>query len=355
MKADKDFEVFYNTSLLPILQLLEVDRKKLVRKMRLFLFVFLLFCVPLILGIIYTVNNQPNDPDAQGQQEYPIVNGQYNQLVMPGLLFGISGCILTGLIYGLTYHFYFGKKIGALKTTFKTKVIGQIVKFIDGSLQYTPDRGISRLEYQQSQLFLARVDRYVSEDFVSGRLGSTDVRFSEVHAQEKEEHSDGDGGKSTSWKTIFKGILFVADFNKNFNGRTIVLPDMAENLLGGFGTVFQRMDKSRGQLIKMDDVEFEKAFAVYGTNDVEAHYLLSPALMQRVMELRKKAGKIYFSFINSNIFIAIPVRAGLNLFEPKIYSSLIDYKGISEYSNYLLLVAGIVEDLNLNTRIWTKE
>ncbi len=52
-------------------------------------------------------------------------------------------------------------------------------------------------------------------------IGYTAVEFSQVHAQYKTESSrtDSDGHTETDehWHTIFKGIFFIADFNKHFN------------------------------------------------------------------------------------------------------------------------------------------
>jgi hypothetical protein len=133
-----------------------------------------------------------------------------------------------------------------------------------------------------------------------------------------------------------------------------VLADTAESAFGSLGTFFQKMNMSRPKLVKLEDIEFEKAFAVYGTDQIEARYILSTSLMQRIMEFRKKTGKnIAMSFIDSNVFIGIPVSK--ELFEAPLFSTLVSYPMIAEYYNYLAMCIGIVEDLDLNTRIWTKE
>jgi hypothetical protein len=114
------------------------------------------------------------------------------------------------------------------------------------------------------------------------------------------------------------------------------------------------MNISRPKLVKLEDIEFEKSFAVYGTDQIEARYILSTALMQRIMGFKKKTGKdISMSFIDSNVFIGIPVAK--DLFEAPLFSSLVNYSMIEEYYQYLALCISIVEDLDLNTRIWTKE
>jgi len=44
-----------------------------------------------------------------------------------------------------------------------------------------------------------------------------------------------------------------------------------------------------------------------------------------------------------------------NLFEARIFRPVADYSFMEENLRFLILLTGIVEDLNLNTRIWTKE
>ena len=42
-----------------------------------------------------------------------------------------------------------------------------------------------------------------------------------------------------------------ADFNKDFQGATVVLPDVAQRRLGFLGQQLQAMNIARGQLIKL--------------------------------------------------------------------------------------------------------
>ncbi len=118
--------------------------------------------------------------------------------------------------------------------------------------------------------------------------------------------------------------------------------------------MLQKMNFARGQLIKLEDPEFEKLFAVYGDDQVTARYLLTPGLMQKMTEYRLRTGKnVYFSFADSKLFIAVSYTK--NLFEPKLFGALVDFNLIKEYYSDLELAAGVVEEFDLNTRIWSKE
>ena len=188
---------------------------------------------------------------------------------------------------------------------------------------------------------------------VVGKLGATSLKFSELHAEYKQVTYDSKGNRRETWVTIFKGLLFIADFNKNFHGKTVVLPDTLQ-WLGGLGTWFQRMNWSAGDLVKLENVTFEKYFAVYSNDQTEARYILSTTLMERIVKFREQFGKgLYMSFVNSNVNVALPITA--NLFEPKVFSSALKTDYLQQYFTYLSLVASIVDELNLNVRIWTKQ
>jgi hypothetical protein len=346
MRSDSEFRSFYHSDLLPVLESLEAERKKLIKM--LYFFGLVIVGVVILSIAISFFSDEPARPVVQ-QSPYQNNGGpQQVELKSPGTF---NGIILMAAIGGLGYFFWFTPKTKDLKRRFKEDVISKMVTFVDASLRYEPNNGIHQREYELSKIFLQRVDRFMCDDLVSGKLGETAIRFSEVHTQRRDQSGSGNE-KRIEWQTLFKGIFFIADFNKHFHGQTVVLTDQAESMFGSLGTMFQKLNQSRDTLIKLEDPEFEKAFAVYGTDPVEAHYILSPALMQRIMELRKKSYGVQLSFIDSRVFIAMPIKE--NLFEAPIFDSLLNYLRLSKYNDHLMLAASVVEDLNLNTRIWSK-
>ena len=111
--------------------------------------------------------------------------------------------------------------------------------------------------------------------------------------------------------------------------------------------------RKRTNLIQLDDPEFEKAFAVYSTDEIEARYLLSHSMMKRVLELRDRFGaKVRFSFRDSFVCIAIPTRR--NYLVPKTNRPATDEKQFRSVYRCLKMLLGIIDDLDLTTRIWSK-
>lgn len=280
-----------------------------------------------------------------------IIAGATVMLFFGGWSLGFSDapmiCLILGAVAAVLAYIFI---VRDYVTDFKKAIIAQIISFIDPNLSYDSASFIPESVFCRSQIFLTSADRYSGEDFVFGTLGLTAIQFSEILAQYQTRDSKG----RTRYHTIFNGLFFVADFNKHFKSRTIVLPDTAERLLGHLGTMLQSMNAARPPLVRLDNPEFENLFAVYSDDPIEARYILSTSLMQRIMDFRQRINRsIYLSFVGSQIYIALPT--GRNLFEPDIFKSLLNFEPIKKYYQDLSLALGIVEDLNLNLRIWSKE
>ncbi len=318
MKTLEDFTEFYNTALLADLKALEHERRKIISKL-----IFVMITILCILGVLLILR--------ANLRAIPAV------LIAPAIL-----CIITGVVI---CHFMTRGYVAR----FKSLVIQRIVHFIEENLNYDAGGYIDKTNFMLSKIFTTKPNRYKGDDLVWGKTGATKIKFSEIKA----EHESG-SGKNRRRYTIFKGLFFIGDFNKHFTCETVVLPDTAEKLFGHFGQKLQSMNIFRGQLIKLEDPEFESHFVVYGDDQIQARYILSTSLMERIVEFKKKTGrKIYLSFVGSMIFVAVTYTK--SLFEPRLFRTLLDFEPVREYFEDLQLAIGIVDDLNLNTRIWSKE
>ncbi|MDF3025801.1 MAG: galanin [Fluviicola sp.] len=263
-----------------------------------------------------------------------------------------GGVILVGsaIFLGIGYNRFYKH----FKEQFKGKVIPAVVKFVDERLSYDPNLGLMD-KYAESKIFTQRYDRHKAEDTISGKFDLTDFAFGEIHTEYKTVTTDKNGRRQEHWHTIFKGMFFVSDFHKNFHGETMIDMDFMERYLGKLGRKFQQWNSSRdGDLVKLENPEFEKKFAVYSTDEQECRYILTPSMMERLLEMSKKLNfKISISFRNNQVYIA--VFNNMDLFEPSVFGSLLKEEDYKIIITILKSMTGIIEDLNLNTRIWTKE
>lgn len=320
MKTTEELHTYYNQTMKQELEALEEERQSVKKKL-----------IPYYIGGVLGV---------LGGIALLLV---YIQLYYIGILVIFA---VVSIVAGIL-----SKKIKDYTVNFKGKIISKIVDFADEDLTYYPTGYISREEYMGCGIFRNRPDRYRGEDLIQGKVGKTDIRLSELHTEDKRQS----GKNQTHYVTLFKGIFFIADFHKNFNGVTFVLSDVAEKTFGSWlGNAFQSWNKGRGELVKLENPDFEKEFVVYSTDQIEARYILTLTMMERILNFKRRTGqKLEMSFINNKVHMAISFKD--NLFNVNINQPITDFNLIKQYYEELMFTIGIVDELNLNTRIWDKE
>lgn len=231
---------------------------------------------------------------------------------------------------------------------FKCAIISRIAEFVDPAIVYDSKESIPERTFKRSLLFEnTRYNRYSGEDYFRGAVGRTRFEFSELKVEEVRRTQDGKARYN-----VFSGIFFVAEFNKKFKGFTMAVPDFAETNFGWVGQKLQELNFTRpGQAVRLEDVEFEEMYAVYASDQVEARYILSPSLMRRLSELRRKHGvELYFSCVEDHIHIALPGKR--KHFEPPGLFASLTLEHCREFCRDIRACIDIVEDLDLDTRLW---
>ncbi len=254
-----------------------------------------------------------------------------------------------GLFALAIYNFFKAYKFHQeLQHYFKSELIPVMIQLIHPNLNYAPKASVSQANFDASKIFKFSYDEFKGEDGVRATVGQTEIEFSEVQVVKINRDSKGAETRSVQ----FQGIFFLADFHKNFHGETFVLKDSAQGLFGSLGTSLQRANLLRPELVLMENPVFEKQFVVYSTDQVESRYLITPVLMEKMLEMNSKFKGIQFSFVNSKLFVAIPLKE--NMFEYRLFKKFSDTSYIEQYFKVLQDCVGIVETLDLNTRIWSK-
>lgn len=268
----------------------------------------------------------------------------------------IISTIIIIIALALFYYFYVSKYKSALIEEFNMDVVPVIIGEFFPEASFNRHNCIHSSEYYASRLFLTSVDRYNGENHFKGIFGETNIRFSQLHTEYKTESRDKNGNTKTTWHTIFEGVFLIADSNKNFKGSTFILPDKAEKMLGGIGKWLQEKvgSQGRGELVYLENPEFEKHFVVYSTDPVEARYLLTPSMQQYFVELFKHIGNrpLFVSYIGGHIYLGLSGR--FDFFGMDLNRTFNDVETIKYYSRHLIHILSVIEILDLNTRIWGK-
>ena len=149
-------------------------------------------------------------------------------------------------------------------------------------------------------------DRQDGGDAVKGVHAETEVRMSELSTYKRVQ-----SGKSSHYVQLFKGLLISMEFEKPFDGVTVVERGWDQN---GYVTEALRGGKTM-EVVALEDPDFEKKFRVRSTDQVEARYLLTPDFMTRLYDLSTggQAQGLRCSFVNKRFHLAVPTER--NYFE----------------------------------------
>jgi hypothetical protein len=307
MKTEDEVRIFYNEKLKELLYPLEEYRISKVAIIKRYLFIGSLLLIPAIIGIC---------------------------LKIPFLVFTFG--LIAFILYGLAFQ-TINKMKSTLQRNFKNKILLTLLDFLFDKYEYIPNQRIAKSVLIKSKLFTEDITGVEGEDFMRFKIGDTAIMFCETDIYKR-------------GKMFFHGIFICSTFNKYFTNDIVVLPkpafslfqDITRGLLGGF------------QRIKLEDIEFNRNFIVYGKDQVESRYILTPGLMSRMLNYKYKTKrKISFSFIDDRMYCIIPNY--INLFEPALFNSFMDVEFIFKNYNPLKLYTDLVNDLNLNVHIWTKQ
>ena len=141
----------------------------------------------------------------------------------------------------------------------------------------------------------------------------------------------------------FKGIIVEFDIKKKFKGHTIIFGNDEENF---FVKKFLTLAYEK---VELEDVEFNKKFSVYTTDQIEARYLLTTKFMDKLKNLKHNYSSKYIraSFKDGNLVLAI--QSNKDLFRvgsvwhktnPKMYQAMF---------LELISILQIIDTLNLDS------
>lgn len=250
--------------------------------------------------------------------------------------YGVNRRLIRYASLPLIYFIYYNlkKKKDVFNKLYDDFIIGDILGSSYPDWSYNQEATIE--EDMVYQTFL--VNKGSSMDIInqiSGEIGRTQFNFAELKIL-KNQYA---GGRLP--KKIFQGYFFVFDNNKVSEARLFVRP----GLLKDFGSADFKEKK-----ILTDTTEFDKRFLTYSNDPIKARYILTPALMARILDFEKQyPNMISFLFDQDKLYIAF--KGNKNFLEPSLFKKITS-DTISRQMDIFRLIGKIVEELNIDNNIW---
>ncbi len=262
----------------------------------------------------------------------------------------VIGALTTAFAAGAIY--YYDRR--DLQIALKQHLLAPLAQQLDGSLQFLPKQGFSSSDLLRSSLFPDN-GQLQSSDLLRGRYGQTDFvsAFVEVHQAQRRGRKQS-LAKFDQNRVAFSGLMIIADSNKHIKGRTLVLPDYLEAYLGRWlSKQLSRLRHTRLENAELEDPDFERAFEVYTTDQVEARYLLTPDMMKRILTLQAELKReLRIAYFRDRVYIAID---RVDPIELDVFRPVAGHKLEEPIREQWALIRKVIDGLQLNERIWAKE
>lgn len=304
-----EFSKYCQSTLYPFLQKKEKLRNKYVSQFWFFLLMAIAVVPVLVIGAYFLGHYYHQDINVSG-------------------LILIAGFISAMLIRWPYKQYY---------KTVKQDVMDLFIRFFP-DFKYTQGSGLNAQEMAQSKIFPV-YDNAHADDCFAGRHENVGIRICEQILTRTIQTKKGSHNV-----TVFQGIAVELAMNKNFKGHTVVIKDRG---------IFLSSAKYRDlEKVKLEDIEFEKAFDVYSTDQIEARYLLTPAFMERVKRLQQLFGgrQISVSFRAQKIMIVVDTRE--NMFEPcAFFKTNLNMQRLDKVFDEFWTIFSIIHILKLNPNI----
>lgn len=167
-----------------------------------------------------------------------------------------------------------------LKRLYKETFMKGILEEYFEDVDYRWETGISQYQFFDTGIFEEyKISSYHSEDYLSGVYKGVSFKQADVEFTRRE--TTGDHPKDV---TVFSGRLFEFDDSFKQVQSVKVVPEIevrAEN----------RFQIERQDIVKMENMEFNKVFAVASASPQEAFYVLTPQVMERLLDIHNRYKK----------------------------------------------------------------
>lgn len=197
----------------------------------------------------------------------------------------------------------------------------------------------------------------ITPERIAGQYKGVEIKFNTALLFDIQKRYSG-GKRRTKIKNVFSGYIVEMDMNKQFSGHTIMesmLYHTDESLFD-----FLKSDYYEMQEIELEDPEFKKHFStIKSTDQVEARYILTPTMMERLKELEISLGRLLnlsdmrLSFLDKKLLIVMKVRARNTLLRLCVLNKPLykQDKEICKFKDTLLEILEIVDELKLDEKL----
>ncbi len=223
-------------------------------------------------------------------------------------------CIAFSIMFIIIYN-YLRKDYKLYCSEYKRVFVYNALKRKFSDLVYRPKSGMPKSVIWATHMLIMG-DTYSSNDMISGKYKNTNFMQADVRMREEYSYVDKDGVTHSYYVDVFYGKWLVFEFNKRFKYNVQVREKGFKN-----AKVDSNYSEYGYEKVEMENVTFNRRFNIYTEKEHDAFYLLTPHMMERIMNLNDKIkGDMLMCFIDNELHIGLNNRS--DSVEPNILKSI---------------------------------
>ena len=222
------------------------------------------------------------------------------------LLFGVFLLIIppVGIVVLLIGCNRVSKLRNEMKGLYKDDFVREPLNNNFDNVFYDPSGGFSEENVKNFQLCMMG-NRFHSEDYIHASYAGVEFEIAEVKVMEVREREN-----SCDSDTYFEGRMMVFYF-----------PNKLVNFVSAFSKKFEHRAISRNDAkeyrVELENIRFNNIFDVYSSVQLDAFYLITPHMMERLMVLAGKYESIAMNVVGNRVILAFN-EPGKNVFDQNI-------------------------------------
>jgi hypothetical protein len=229
------------------------------------------------------------------------------------LIFGITGGLfmVIAFLLGITFEIPFLVflfpvglimvivrviKTSKFSNNLKCEIVPSLVKEILGENScYNMNGGLGLSDILSIGIY-RYPDRYHISDYISATYNGIFYEMCDAKLEERHVTTDSKGNRRVTYTTYFLGRVIKIDIQRDFDFILKIIESAFLNI-------------GNSKKIETEVIEFNKKFNVFCSNEEKAFYVLTPSMIQKMLELEKMYngtinfymdGRYFYVYINNS-------------------------------------------------------
>lgn len=247
------------------------------------------------------------------------------------MILGFVFCMLSIVMF-----FKSSKVIKYYKDNYRASILDYLLKGYEYS--FSSNEGIEENIFKDSG-FAGYYEDYDGSDKLRVNIPNDDgsnsgcyLTLCDLDVTKTERDSDGDSRTVTVYNGVFGYVEFPFEF------KCILSIDS-----------FYRKKGIKLERVNLEDIKFNNKFKVYSEDQVESRYILTPDMMDKLMNLEENFKGLKITIVNNKMYIGA---TGINLFE---LSSIKDGNVSTLFENFydeIKVILDIINEIKNNDKVF---